>query len=553
MSRGHVLASGLILLLISLSLTMRVREADASGTIYIRSNGLVEGTDKITSADSITYTFTDNIYDSLVIERDNIVVDGAGYTLQGAEDTNGIDLSGRNNVTIKNIQIADFERSILLNGSINSMISENTMMGIQRGIFLQLSSNNTIAGNTIKTEAYSLAVDNSSNYNTISGNIMKTTGLAWGGGISIVESHHTTIADNNITTKYCIDQWKASHSTISGNNITSYEGTGLELTYSSDNTISYNTFKYCGLNIAISYQNTFIDNTVNGNPLVYLEDVSDMIVEDAGQVVLVNCNSITLRNLVLFGNENECILLWATNNTAILENAISGRQGKIRLIGSSNNNISRNDLGTLHLNSNSSENRIAENNMDGVQLSGSSNNTIVENNIKNNGNGFLLRTASNNSIIGNNISKNLVGIFHDKTLMNVFFHNNLDNIHQRAVATPFPEFIDIWDNGCEGNYWSNYNGSDLDGDGIGDTELPWERVDNYPLMNVFWNPCDVNHDLEVDMKDVDSAVEAFGTSPGYTDWNPHADITGPEHLVPDSKVEMRDIGLIARNYGVTYT
>ena len=36
----------------------------------------------ITSTDNFTYTFTGNNYDSLEIERDNIIVDGAGFTRQ---------------------------------------------------------------------------------------------------------------------------------------------------------------------------------------------------------------------------------------------------------------------------------------------------------------------------------------------------------------------------------------------------------------------------------------------------------------------------------------
>jgi len=73
------------------------------------------------------------------------------------------------------------------------------------------------------------------------------------------------------------------------------------------------------------------------------------------------------------------------------------------------------------------------------------------------------------------------------------------------------------------------------------------RADNCPLMNVFWNPCDINHDLKVDMKDIGTSARAFGTLGGDPYWNPHADITGPAD-VPDGKVDMRDISLIARHF-----
>ena len=55
----------------------------ANGIIYIRADGSVEGTDKILK-DGDLYTFTDNIINqSIIVEKDNVVVDGAGYTLGG--------------------------------------------------------------------------------------------------------------------------------------------------------------------------------------------------------------------------------------------------------------------------------------------------------------------------------------------------------------------------------------------------------------------------------------------------------------------------------------
>jgi hypothetical protein len=50
----------------------------------------------------------------MVIEKDNIVVNGAGYTVQGAGSGNGITLSGRTNVTLQNMTIKAFKYGIYL-------------------------------------------------------------------------------------------------------------------------------------------------------------------------------------------------------------------------------------------------------------------------------------------------------------------------------------------------------------------------------------------------------------------------------------------------------
>ena len=68
-------------------------------------------------------------------------------------------------------------------------------------------------------------------------------------------------------------------------------------------------------------------------------------------------------------------------------------------------------------------------------------------------------------------------------------------------------------------------------------------------MNPYWNPSDINHDLKVDIKDIATAAVALASYIGHEKWNPHADITGPIPLEPDGKVDIRDLGLIAMNYG----
>jgi hypothetical protein len=47
--------------------------------------------------------------------------------------------------------------------------------------------------------------------------------------------------------------------------------------------------------------------------------------------------------------------------------------------------------------------------------------------------------------------------------------------------------VNVWNYGDEGNYWSNYNGQDLNVDGIGDQPyvIDENNQDNYPLMGMF--------------------------------------------------------------------
>ena len=113
-----------------IGLSFNIQRVKASGTIYIRADGsVVPSTANITSADNMTYYFTDNNYDEIVVERSNIIVDGAGYTLQGTEveESKGIDLTERKNVTVMNMQIKAFGYGIYLNLTSHSALLRNNI------------------------------------------------------------------------------------------------------------------------------------------------------------------------------------------------------------------------------------------------------------------------------------------------------------------------------------------------------------------------------------------------------------------------------------------
>jgi hypothetical protein len=110
-----------LLLIGMLILTFNIQTVKASGTIYIKADGSIDPPiANITTIDNITYTFIGNINESIVVERDSIVVDGAGYTVQGTGSGTGINLTNRSNVTITNMKIMAFTHGIRLDQSSNN-------------------------------------------------------------------------------------------------------------------------------------------------------------------------------------------------------------------------------------------------------------------------------------------------------------------------------------------------------------------------------------------------------------------------------------------------
>jgi parallel beta-helix repeat protein len=168
-----------------------------TGTIYIWANGYVDPPDApIVTYDYTTYTLTDNITSTaegigIIVERDNIIINGAGYTVQGPGYM-GISLFG-SNVTIKDINIINYSYAIYigdislnnsivrsniennrvgisLEGSSNNRISRNNIINNVHGIILSSSSNNTINNNKIMHSFYGITFLYNSKYNSILGN-----------------------------------------------------------------------------------------------------------------------------------------------------------------------------------------------------------------------------------------------------------------------------------------------------------------------------------------------------------------------------------------------
>ncbi len=128
-------------------------------------------------------------------------------------------------------------------------------------------------------------------------------------------------------------------------------------------------------------------------------------------------------------------------------------------------------------------NNIADN-VEGIHFYRSFNNIISENNVADNSlYGIYFESSLNNSINGNDIANNNcgIGLGYDSS-NNTFCHNNF--ISNTAQMSDYAQLANFWDNGYEGNYWSDYNGTDADHDGIGDTPyvIDANNTDHYPIM-----------------------------------------------------------------------
>jgi hypothetical protein len=156
----------LLLLIICVTLVSfpNVGIVKAEEPIYIRSDGSVEGTGKIQRNGDI-YTLSGNISGGIQVQKSNIVLDGAGYTIQGNGDESrrGIDLSNDrgsdpsrpkiSNVTVKDMRIVNFNRGVENVNTANNTIIGNYIADCFTGINVVggpndfLIKNNTFVNN----------------------------------------------------------------------------------------------------------------------------------------------------------------------------------------------------------------------------------------------------------------------------------------------------------------------------------------------------------------------------------------------------------------------
>jgi len=450
------------------------------GIIYFRSDGTVDPVDApVSNVDDVTFILTSNIQQSIVVERDNIVIDGGGYILNGSGDGAGIDLSGRSNVTVRNVEIRGFEIGIRLFDTgyeshnvsvVGNIITENEC-GICFGDyddrvfggFNHSIVGNTVANNTVGVDL--ISVNSTVSHNNITGSDV---------GIFLWSTFQTVSENHIVSEKDGIVAWISQFDSIRGNNVTTYNGNGVSLN---------------GSYYSMITQNNIITNNGDGIHLGY----------DSTYDWAETCsyNNITWNNINTENGEG-IVLQGGMNNTML------------------GNNITTINGNSVHLDSFTHR----------AMMYSCSNNSIYENNFTA-GNAYSIKLvdSTDNLIFHNNFISNT-------TLTNII---NSENVWDNG----YPSGGNYWSDYVGQDEYFGRLQDRLSNDGIGDTRYSIDdnSMDRYPLMELwperpkFPYLVDLNNDGEITMGDIVVLASLYMSKEGDPEWNAKVDVSLPYGLV----------------------
>jgi parallel beta-helix repeat protein len=435
----------------------------------------------------------------------------------------GIILSGADNCTIVNNIVTDNNKGIIISSSTNNTLKNNILINNKHGF--------GVIGQTV--EHYSNYVDTS---NSVNGKpiyylinqhnieVPPDTGF-----LALVNCTTITAQNLQLSNNYNGLLLVNTFNSKIVNNLFTDNYEGLKIVSSANNTLLNNNMNNNTYNLNIDL--TLLSDIDNSNKIdgktiyIWNNQQNKTIPEDAGYIALINCSDITVKNLQL-NNNIQGIQLINTTNSHITNNSFCNLNFAIQVNSSVNNLITQNEFNAnqqgIVIDNTSKQNKITNNIFNAhdsaVTISKSRDNTIQNNTLTNNQQAISLKCAeyniikantltsntygleftfeqteysssdqnfvsTNNTIIENNFNQNLYGIMisnYQTAQNNTIYHNNFfNNTSQVYGPVVYNSYANSWDNGSEGNFWSNYNGSDTDGNGIGD--IPMNIFQQFPI------------------------------------------------------------------------
>jgi uncharacterized repeat protein (TIGR01451 family) len=489
-----------------------VHPVRASETIYIRSDGSVDPpAASISSIDNVTYTITADINDSIRIERDDIVVDGNGHVLQSSAYTEaGIDLSWRNNVTVKNVfYVKGFRYGIFLNYSTNSVLTNNTMKENYMGIYLGRSSQNTITNNTVRGNYQCRSWGQGAVYlfesteNLIKDNVVvQNEYFSWSSGhivaigIHLNFSNANTVTNNVVTRNNGLLLLNSSDNVVSENIVQKYSGISL-YSYSCNNNIARNNITDNDVGVALysnSSANEVIGNNItrNGGNGIYLagsqnnifhdnllnDNTYGLTVESSSYAINDYSHSIDTSNMI----NGKPIYYLVDQHGLVVNPSTCPQIGYLALVNCTDITVENADLrnnykGLMVINTNNSRivnSNVANNIAYGFYLLKSYDNLISGDNISNTYScGLFAFRASGNTMSGNTVTNNSIGIYLSES------NNNI--VSDNAIATNTNR--GIWLIDSANNLFLENNISNNSKSGISITESAHSSKDNVIANN----------------------------------------------------------------------
>jgi parallel beta-helix repeat protein len=271
------------ILLSALVMAFDIQPVKAIGTIHIRADGSIDPpTAPIHTEDNVNYVLTGDITSDdwgIIIERNNIIIDGNGCTLQGSGSGPAFYLHVIDNVTVRSIDIRDFASGFYLGSVSLCTIFGNTITNCQFGVRIEGGSDNTFSENTITNSQNGVSLSGGSNNNTFFRNTIANIRF---NSVTFANCKFNTFSANTIreSSVGVFLDGGSSNNYLSENTITNSQ-TGVYLYSSSNNNIVFGNTITNSTNCGVSLRSS--NNIVYGNTIaesycgVYLDSVGNEI------------------------------------------------------------------------------------------------------------------------------------------------------------------------------------------------------------------------------------------------------------------------------------